>query len=190
MFAITLSIWLHSWSEHQHEQKYAHQFLTELKEDLGADIKQLEENKNSAIMLNNNYKFMLSLQEKRVNDSLIWPHTSFSLLPTNFNVGQYEGFKSSGKIGTIENNDLKNKMLTYYQQTIPNLVFTINFLNNEQLKILDEDNKDKPIYEALTTQKMQRKYRNLQYNTKNLILNYEDAIQQIENIIAEINREK
>lgn len=63
VFAVSLSIWLHSWSEHRHEQKEANKFLKELKEDLSADIKLLEENKNTATMLNNNYKFMLSLKK-------------------------------------------------------------------------------------------------------------------------------
>lgn len=185
VFAVSLSIWLHSWSEHRHEQKEANKFLKELKEDLNADIKLLEENKNTATMLNNNYKFMLSLKKDKVNDSLIGPHTTFSLLGTSFNVGRYEGFKSSGKIGTIEDDKLKNKILSYYQQIIPNLISSVNFINAEQLKIIDTDAGNLALYDVYTTQKMQSKYANLQFNTNSLIKVYEEAIKQVNEIIIE-----
>lgn len=185
VFAVSLSIWLHSWSEHRHEQKEADKFLKELKEDLNADIKLLEENKNTAIMLNNNYKFMLSLKKNKVNDNLIGPHTTFSLLGTSFNIGRYEGFKSSGKIGTIEDDKLKNKILSYYQQTIPNLISSVNFINAEQLKILDTDTGSLALYDVYTTQKMQSKYSNLQFNTNSLIAVYNEAIKQVNEIIIE-----
>lgn len=185
VFAVSLSIWLHSWSEHRHEQKEANKFLQELKEDLSADIKVLEENKNTATALNNNYKFMLSLKENKASDSLIGPHTSFSLLGTSFNIGRYEGFKSSGKIGTIEDDKLKNKILSYYQQTIPNLISSVNFINAEQLKILDTDAGNLALYDVYTTQRMQSKYSNLQFNTNSLITVYEQAIKQVNEIITE-----
>ena len=185
VFAVSLSIWLHGWSEHRHEQKEANKFLKELKEDLKADIKLLEENKNIATLLNNDYKFMLSLKKNKANDSLIGPHTSFSLLGTSFNIGRYEGFKSSGKIGTIEDDKLKNKILTYYQQTIPNLISRVNFINTEQLKIMDTDAGSLVLYDVYTTQKMQSKYYNLQFNTNSLITVYEEAIKQVSKIIIE-----
>jgi len=161
--------------------------LKELNEDLTADIKVLEENKNTAIMLKNDYKFMLSLKKNTANDSLIGSHTTFSLLSTNFNVGRYEGFKSSGKIGTIEDDKLKNKILSYYQQTIPNLTSRVNFINAEQLRILDVDAGTNSLYDVFTTQRMQSKYRNLQYNTNSLIDTYEEVIKQINEIIIENN---
>jgi len=45
VFAVTLSIWLHSWSEHRHEQDEARAFLKDLKDDLQSDIKELAEQK-------------------------------------------------------------------------------------------------------------------------------------------------
>jgi hypothetical protein len=186
VFAVSLSIWLHSWSEHRHEQKEANNFLKELTEDLNADLKLLEESKNTAIMLNNNYKFMLSLKKDKVKDSIIGPHTTFSLIGTSFNVGRYEGFKSSGKIGTIENEKLKNEILSYYQQTIPNLTSSVNFINSEQLKISDADLGTLTMYNFYTSQRMQSKFSNLQFNTKALVNLYEEAIEQVGQIIKEV----
>jgi len=38
------------------------------------------------------------------------------------NSGRFEGFKSSGKIGTIENKDLQNDIMDLYQENIPGLI--------------------------------------------------------------------
>ncbi len=65
--------------------------------------------------------------DKYLPDSLIGPKTDLRLLSINFNNARYEGFKSSGKIGTIENNKLKNSILSYYQQTIPYIISQANF---------------------------------------------------------------
>jgi hypothetical protein len=35
------------------------------------------------------------------------------------NTGRFEGFKASGKLGTIEDQDLQNAILDIYQETIP-----------------------------------------------------------------------
>src|SRR5438445_1230805 len=42
VFAVTLSIWFHNWSEHRHEQKVVKEFLLGLKEDLQSDIKEMQ----------------------------------------------------------------------------------------------------------------------------------------------------
>lgn len=185
VFAVTLSIWLHSWSEHRHEQQEVGKFLKELRENLTADIKVLENNRDGAVLLSKDYNFVLNLKESEVNNGMIYNHLNFFLLNTNFNVGTYEGFKSSGKIGTIEKDKLKYDILNYYQQTIPNLNSTVNFVNSEQLKMQDYDLQLKGIYLTLTEAKIQQKYRNLNYNIKSIIKDYDEAINKTKEIIAE-----
>lgn len=185
VFAVTLSIWLHSWSEHRHEQEEVTKFLKELRENLAADIKVLEDNKNAALFLTKDYKFVLNLKEDEVSNGEIYNHLNFFLLNTNFNVGTYEGFKSSGKIATIENDKLKYNILNYYQQNIPNLNSTVNFINTEQLKMQDYDLQTKGIYLSLTDSKVQQKYRNLNHNVKSVIDGYDEAIHKAKEIIAE-----
>lgn len=190
VFAVTLSIWLHSWSEHRHEQQEVGKFLKELRENLTADIEVLENNKSGAINLSKDYNFVLNLKESEVNNGMIYNHLNFILLNTNFNVGTYEGFKSSGKIGTIEEDQLKYNILNYYQQTIPNLNSTVAFLNSEQLKMQDYDLQIKGIYATLTDAKVQQKYRNLNYNIKAIIKDYDEAITKAKEIIAESEKIK
>ena len=59
VFAVTLSIWLHSWSEHRHEQKEVREFLRGLKDDLTKDIQLLNENKTVINQLDSNFGFLL-----------------------------------------------------------------------------------------------------------------------------------
>jgi hypothetical protein len=136
VFAVTLSIWFHSWSEHSHEQKEAKEFLQGLSNDLAGDIKQLNTNKNVIAHLQSNYKNIL-MPEKGHEldvDSLV-AHFEVDLRVTRPNIGRYEGFKSSGKTGTIENDSLKESILVFYEQTIKELAYGENFVNDLQIKI-------------------------------------------------------
>lgn len=185
VFAVTLSIWLHSWSEHRHEQEDVNKFLVELRENLSADIKILERDKKTAEELSKNYKFVMNLKESEVINGAVYDHLAFDLLNTNFNVGSYEGFKSSGKIATIEKDDLKYNVLSYYQQSLPNLITEVNFINAEQLKVQEVDLFTKGIYLSLTDNGVYNKYRNLNYNVEHAIGNYDKIIIDAKKIIAE-----
>ena len=136
VFAVTLSIWFHSWSEHKHEQKEVKEFLQGLSNDLTDDINQLNTNKNIITRLQSNYKKILLPENgfKEDLDSLI-VHFEVDLRVTRPNIGRYEGFKSSGKIGTIENDSLKELILVFYEQTIKELNYGESFVNNLQVKI-------------------------------------------------------
>jgi len=76
VFAVSLSIWLHSWSEHRHEQKEVSEFLDGLKGDLNKDIILLEKNKNIIARLDSNYHFLMSLRKDQAADMI---HLEFAL---------------------------------------------------------------------------------------------------------------
>jgi len=196
VFAVTLSIGLHNWSERRHEQKEAKEFLKGLKQDLGKDIKQLEDNKNVIARLYSNYKFIMSLKNDHpggaTEDSIINLRLECKIPVSHFNTGRYDGFKSSGKIGTIENDSLKQNILVFYQQTISDLGYSENFINTLQLKILDLeiDKSDKiPVKEFVTTVKMKSLFGLGVYNFKGSLDGYDETLKQAEIIIAEIDKE-
>lgn len=183
VFAVTLSIGLHSWSEHRQEQKEAAEFLKGLKGDLYKDIRLLEANKNSIATVNSNFKQLLSLKNNQKTDaqkdSVIYGHLEFSTPVSHLNIGRYDGFKSSGKIGTIEDDSLKENILVFYQQTLPELGYSENFINSLQLKILDLeiDKSDKtPIRDFVTTGKMTSLLSLAVYNSQVSIKEYEWAL--------------
>jgi hypothetical protein len=170
----------------------ANKFLLELKEDLKNDAALLKENEGTAKKLDDDFKYILSLKKGNLSDNVIGPHTDVDFLGINFNVGRYEGFKSSGKIGTIENDALKNKILAYYQQTIPNLILKANFINAEHTKILDVSRNDignLSLNEFLITKKMHLMYTFLEYNYRAAVTNYAETVNQINEMVAEIDKE-
>ena len=72
--------------------------------------------------MDSNFNFILALNANKTIDTVsvrtISDHLQFEVRTTHANIGRYEGFKSGGKIGTIEDDSLKQNILVYYQQTI------------------------------------------------------------------------
>lgn len=124
VFAVTLSIWLHSLREHRSEQKEVKQFLTGLRADLTNDISEMENDKKSYHQQSKAFTYLTSRKTKKLNSDSLNYYTTFIfnstwLLPNN---GRFEGFKSSGKIGNIENYELQNDIMDLYQEEIPSLI--------------------------------------------------------------------
>jgi hypothetical protein len=191
VFAVTLSIWLHSWSDHRHEQKEVQEFLNGLKNDLSNDILLIEENKNTIARVDSNFIALIALKKNQsidtVSESMISHHLYFDMCVTHPNIARYEGFKSSGKIGTIENDSLKQNILVYYQQMVPDLKDLEDVVNSFQTRTmeLEVDKKDQTSMNTLAKSfKMQAL---LQFATQNIQQEMEDynkAEQQAKKIIA------
>lgn len=122
VFAVTISIWLHNWSEHRHQQKEVKEFLADLKDDLSDDIQSMKGARDTISNNRVNFLFIQNLTQKQ-NDSLdkagAYTNLNARIATTIINIGNYEGFKSSGKIGYIEDKNLKKMILKYYQQMAP-----------------------------------------------------------------------
>ena len=143
VFAVSLSIWLHSWSDQRHEQKEVREFLSGLKEDLRKDMLLLEDNRKIAVRLDSNFQGLSRLIESHAVDTAmdrtISHYLYFDLVITHAGIGRYEGFKSSGRMGLIENDSLKQQILEYYEQTIPDLNSGENYVNTVQSRMLDSE---------------------------------------------------
>lgn len=195
VFAVTLSIWLHSWSDHRHEQKEATEFLKGLKENITEDLKQIEENKQTTLRLDSNYIFIAKHAEdpKRDTsiDAAIAHRLYYELRTTHPNSGRYEGFKSSGKMETIENDSLKQNILEYYQQTLPNLNSSEDIANSFQSRIMEMqiNSKDDGLHELIRTFKFRAL---MSFGTQNLeenIRHYNETAALAKKIITEIDSE-
>ncbi len=195
VFAVTLSIWLHGWSEHRHEQAEAYSFLTGLKSDLAQDIKLLEDHKSVALKIDSNFAFLIRVKNLQVHpsDTVLYNHLYFETRTTHPNIGRYAGFKSSGKINTIENDSLKQNILTFYEQTIPDLVDGESYTNDLQRKILDlqiERPDNVPVMEFLTSKKIRSMFDLGTQNFRTNLQMYGHAIALAKKITAEIDQEK
>jgi Family of unknown function (DUF6090) len=195
VFAVTLSIWFHNWSDHRHEQQEVKEFLGGLRSDLAHDLDSLQSNNKVLAETDSNTSILLvlikTLAVDTINSKTLSYHLGVNLVSSHPNVGRYEGFKSSGKIGTIENDSLKQAILRYYQQTLPGVADMEVLVNSLQTKILDveldNDNKQ-PGRELLKSFKMQTLLKILKENLEAQASVYGDARAQAETIISMIDR--
>jgi hypothetical protein len=196
VFAVTLSIWLHSWSEERHQHKEAQTFLIGLKEDLQSDISNLEDSKKTFHKTQQQVLFILHLTPKKI-DSIKANHQQINsgtnIINTVVNNGRYEGFKSSGKINTIENQNLRNMVLSYYQQTIPQIAHveeSYEKLTSRYIDLLMNGKEDEDINKALLKQKTKIILSGIDNFTKYSQKSYGNAIKQAREIIKEIDKKE
>ena len=198
VFAVTLSISLHSWSEHRHQQEEVSVFLSNLKNDLKDDIKKLDSEKKQYQKANIGYEKILALTPLQLdsiyksNDIVHLPVYSHGQI---MNVGNFEGFKSSGKIGYIEDEKLKQKILTYYQLWVPSINEVDKVYNDYLFKCFDKmiDNADKSEVKLYSDPKFKKTIEFLVIIGKNNIRVYDKnvkpkAIELIKEIEREMNK--
>lgn len=198
VFAVTLSIWLHSWSEHRHQQKEVAVFLGNLKSDLQNDIESLDDGKGAYEKSNLGYKKILELSTlqldsiQKSNTEVYFPIYSHG---PKINIGNYEGFKSSGKIGYIEDEKLKQQILNYYQRFVPAISEVDIVYNNYLFKCFDKmiENADKSEKELYSDPKFKKTISFLVKIGKNNIRVYDEnskpaAIALIKAIEKELNK--
>jgi hypothetical protein len=191
VFAVTLSISLHSWSEKRHQREEAKEFLLDMKKDLAIDKKKLEDAKNNIDEGLAEYKYLIGITKKKL-DSL-HEEISMSYRTQRFNslIGNYEGFKSSGKLGYIENKKLKTKILNFYQQILPEINYSQKLYQDNQDFIANQ-----VIFnDELVTEKIffspgtKKRLRMLLAISMSVSEKYQDALIQINEITSEINNE-
>lgn len=122
IFAVSVSIWFHSWSEHKHEQEKVKTFLLGIKDDMQADMKWLE---RAVTTLDKNaqaYQYLSGLQAGQKFDQEAFDKAYAVIEVPTLGVplqrGRYEGFKSSGRLGTIEDEVLAKKVVDIYEYSL------------------------------------------------------------------------
>lgn len=203
VFAVTLSIKLHEWSEHRHQQKEAKEFLSDLRKDLADDIENMTalQKQLSSTIEDKTYMFKMTEFQydsmRNSNDS-----SNFKIQVQNKMVslglsrsisGNYEGFKSSGKIGFIENKKIKILMLKYYQQLIPTITeaekyYNLNLSNygDAVAQLSGEGKKGK---EILLSPKMKFYYNVTLIQASNIINSYNELIKAAKELDSDISKE-
>jgi hypothetical protein len=143
VFAVSLSIWLHNWSDRREEQKQTDEFLAGIRVDLAKDIQIMDENKEGFILVQRNFRYLEVLNTTKAVDTIgeqtIANHLDFENRTTHANLARYEGFKSNGKIGSIEEDSLKQAILLYYQQTIPAVNDEEEIVNSFQVRLMEAE---------------------------------------------------
>ena len=199
IFAVTISIWFHNLSEHRHQQHEVKQFLDGLKADLTQDIKEMNDDKQSFINQRIIFSYLAKLKINEIpnKDTLNKYHNwLFNNTVLNPNDGRFQGFKSSGKIGTIENNKLQNDIMDLYEEDIPSLLMSTsgyNTFKQEFIELVFEDTKrltDSTVnmIDVLRSDEVFNFTKSLS-TPDQVIERYDRCIQQINKIISEIDKE-
>jgi hypothetical protein len=135
VFAITFSLWMHNRSEDSHNQQNVKQFLLGIKGDLQSDLKEMAEDTSfiSLRLHGANYLIGIYVGKEVYNQDTVGEHItnilfgSTLLIPNN---GRYEGFKSSGQLGYIENKKLANLIVDHYQEVMVSLLWVSQIQND------------------------------------------------------------
>ncbi len=191
IFAITLSINLEGWRERRIEQEETKEFLIDLKQDLQKDIERVTSSKTN---LNTNIHPYVRLKSftKQQIDSLDRNDSNISLpmllIIRKTNSGNYEGFKSSGKIGLIEDKKIKKAILDYYQDTMPSIASLEDISNTQFSHLLDmirDSSSPKSIFKRSVMDQTQISI----LLAKSLVMNYDEIVNEAKGIILEIDEE-
>lgn len=193
VFSVTISIWLHNWSLHRHQQVETTEFLTDLKDDLNKDIKNLSEKNAQMSKTIKEYSYLKSLNAGQI-DSITAAKADIDIgvayVIRKTNDGNYEGFKSSGKIGFIENKKLKKLILGYYQESMPSIEETEKYFNLRISKIEDLISRDKEKKEKILDPVLKTAFEFVISTAQNNKGNYDGIILNAKEIITEINKEQ
>ncbi len=199
VFAVSLSIWLHGRSEHTHQQKDVKDFLLGLEADLKSDLQEMKEDRATYQRSGMAFKYLRSLKRNETaNADSIYMYANVlfnttGLLPNN---SRYEGFKSSGKIGTIENKELQNEIVDLYQDNIPILISFTNYYNEGKRSLNSYFNKNLKRLSDSTTNFNAVMATDEAYNiagdlnnVKNIIKQYDKCINNVDRIKKLIDKE-
>jgi hypothetical protein len=198
VFAVSLAAFLERQREHSAEQKLAKEFLVGLKTDLQNDIREMEQDRASYVKTGYIFAYLMKTpMGTPINrDSVIkyepYLFNTVSLVP---NDGRYQGFKSSGKISSIENTGLQNDILDLYQENIPSLLLSTNsFTQRKQLLfeyLLEHMQIDKGVDNIVSVLSMNKPH-NLSFtlsSTGEIVSRYDTVINKSRKIIAAIDKE-
>jgi hypothetical protein len=122
VFAVSLSMWLHGVGEHLHEQQQVKAFLLGLKIDLQSDTEELRSIISTNRKNDEAYRYLAGLEpgvEPDKNRFIATYRVTGSSVVFVPQSSRYEGFKSSGRLISIEDPVLLQKVLGLYQQSLP-----------------------------------------------------------------------
>lgn len=163
VFAVSISIWFHSMGEHRHEQAQVRTFLLGLKRDLQSDMRQLESMVAFHHKADQHYAWLAALDPAQAPDPAPFEATYRFIGMNNFLIprqGRYEGFKSAGKLTSIEDDRLLEQITEFYEYDLAKLKLSSSGWLGEQRALNDyvrqavtEDDSLATRYQALTAKK-------------------------------------
>lgn len=201
VFAVSLSIWLHNWSESSKDRAEERDFLTGLKGDLQADIMEM---KNDSSAYRHEQKVIayfkrIGAGEAINNDSMaLYRGPLFDdaqIYPRN---SRFEALKGSGRMNIIQNKQLLLDITALYSKDFPEIQRRNEYVNSMRQHFLtpyvdshlnlDASGRETNWQDLLRMSPMRLMVAD-QATISNNILVYGIGIQKCENIIGEIDQQ-
>ena len=199
VFAITISIYFHDRSVLKHQRHETKEFLLGLKQDLTTDIEEMNQDKSSFMQSGKAFKYITSRKlGELLNADTISKYYGYIFNTTGLvpNSGRFEGFKSSGKIGTIENKDLQNNIMDLYQEDIPNLINSTNFYTSKKQGLFEYANMNRKRVTDSSSNLVSVLSSDPAYNicmsltfVQEILDRYDTCINKMNTIIGDINKQ-
>lgn len=201
IFAVSITIWLHGLSEHRHQQQEVKEFLIGLKNDLANDMSEMKSDRAGYEYQRAAFQYFrtMDVTTPGANDSLVkYTSAIFNKVGLVQNNGRYEGFKSSGKIGNIEDKKLQNDILDLYQELIPSLLNTTDLYNQQKDRLiifieqhahLDQQGKVLLLSEAMKADEARIMSGSLSGFPNQIIDRYDVCLARIDAIVKAIDEE-
>lgn len=118
VFAVSISIWFHNWSDSLSERKEEREFLEGMKRDLAQDLSDVSGDRATyASRLRELSYFSRVGGGVPMNADSLTAYISvfFSTSTPEPRVSRYEGLKASGKFGIIRNKELLNNLINLHE---------------------------------------------------------------------------
>jgi hypothetical protein len=201
VFAVSISIWFHNWSESLKDGKAEKTFLRGLKTDLQTDLTELKSDRDALQnILNGGLYFSQVGAGLPLNkDSLAkYYWIFFASVHKQSRTSRFEALKGSGKLDIIENKELLGNIISFYQEIYPTIAlgderftdYTENKIGNffdAHIK-LDTANNITNWVEVLRLPELRMNL--FRSNSVRIIINaYDEGIRKCNEIIKQIDEE-
>ncbi len=133
VFAVTLSIWLHNWSDSNKDREEERAFLVGLKGDLAADMAEMKSDSTAYRLEQNAVRYFLRVGagEAINKDSLfIYRDMLFADAQIYPRSSRFEALKGSGRMSIIRNKQLLLDITDLYSKDFPAIERQNDFVNS------------------------------------------------------------
>ena len=129
VFAVSISIWFHNWSESIQDRGEEKEFLIGMKNDLQSDIDNMEGSMDFyTTTLQGIQYYLKSTRNGSLEKDSIAKYTLVFFGSTDLDphISRYEGLKSSGKFKIVRNKELLNNIIDFHETIV------------QRIQVLDE----------------------------------------------------
>lgn len=133
VFAVSLSIWLHNWSESRKDREEERDFLVGLKQDIQSDIQEMEGDSAAYtnVLRGMSYFMQVGSGEAIDKDSIkLYLPILFSSVQIDPRVSRFEALRGSGRLGIIRDKELLVHIADLYTKDFVHLRRLNDFMNS------------------------------------------------------------